>query len=100
MIVSNLDDKLRDILGVRDQKDELVAQIKQAFADERYIQIPDKIRTIRITEELDELPTGFMTGQEWFQRFNYEFKGTRWYDQLTGSHDEVIEAAKKAAGIE
>lgn len=113
----SLDDRLKEILkehrsfamhsagdGVAmHNSDEAIAQIKQAFADNNYVQLP----TVR--KEIDEGITVngkiVMTGQEWFDRFEVETakittgsKGWTGYLDNYGV-DDFLEAAKKASGL-
>jgi hypothetical protein len=80
--MSSLENKLREILPHYDEDVEnlMIAQIKQAFADE-----------------------GYLTGQEWYYRFvkelphhaNAEIDDERGYLETK----QVLNAAKRAAGV-
>lgn len=107
--MSDLDTKLREILqsefgeavvipklGVKPLAyQDLIAQLKQAFADEGY-------RRVKPVPGLGETYPTEMTGQEWYERF---------LDEVIGITDEDMEsrvmlgrayreAAKRAAGLE
>lgn len=121
--MANLDDRLKDLdleflHGVAvNLTDDMVAQVKQSFADAGYIQIPtaekDKAGFIHIN------PEGiYMTGTYWYERFEKELykppkqELPRHDDDDGESHDrffrtggenfmynQAVEAAKRAAGI-
>lgn len=123
----DLDAKLKEILHTpvnqRDfsyDEDDIVEQIKQAFAEAGYVTPENaaKVQTmvnqmVNLANDMAIVPTiqyvkpnkaitkaqNLMTGQEWYERFEKEFKGTRWYDKIRGSHDEISDAAKRAAGL-
>lgn len=81
--------------------DEAVEEIKQAFKDARWIEIPGKVKSTRITEELDELPTGYMTGKEWYDAFEKELNDKHRLEKTFMIPISVVfEAAKKASQIE
>lgn len=107
------------------QFDEQVRLIKQAFKDDAWSAIPEKEvydrvlkydnQTIcsqcqnRFTTQEDcllhyKLHDPTMTGQEWYDRFTKEMNGVETYsgDDYYGlvSDDEVLDAAKRATGIE
>ena len=81
---------------------ETIAQIKATFADEGYVKVPKEVQDT--WQEYNHM-AGFMTGQEWYDRFMKELpKGTSLLID-----NEAIEAyvpgaidlaAKKASGIE
>ena len=78
----------------------VIEQIKQAFKDEKYIQIPKEVEeTWRTYNHM----AGFMTGQEWYDRFIKELIKLHG-KELVGTQEihifEVMKAAKKASGIE
>ena len=90
--------------------DEDVAQIKQAFADEGYVQMPQVEMITRF--ESGKKPELFMvngkevmTGREWYERFEKElgepqtFAGYG-YDSVGYDEDDVLAAAKRASGVE
>lgn len=116
--MSNLDDKLREIYLTIDEcpeskvcgtciklADDFVAQIKQAFADDGYVQIPQVEVVTRW--EAGKKPEVFMvngkevmTGQEWFEKFVYALLEDGTYEEGdTKDLDEVMDAARKAAGM-
>lgn len=105
--VSDLDDKLREILhdfyySEAKAPDDQVAQIKQAFADEGWVDMHkgfDKVWEVRAPS-----PDGgprviahLMDGQEFYQRFKAEMPQGSWRE-LTDV--DILDAAKKAAGLE
>lgn len=100
-----LNDKLREVLlkGTAtfdgDKKrifwsnDDVIAQIKQAFAEEGYWKM-DKKKSVASIIGLD-----VMTGQKWFGRFEKELdKGI---NDISGDikYVDILEAAKKASGL-
>ncbi len=111
----SLDDKLREILHqagygsemIYETDDALVAQIKQAFADGGYVQVPKEVQ--ETWREYNRM-AGYMTGQEWYDRFQIELARdqTKWeinhlseVPKFLGKRTVyVLEAAKKAAGLE
>lgn len=109
--MSDLDSKLREILEeVEDEvnntggvstkhRGRLVAQIKQAFAEEGYVKVSkdnqDKIKTATIYS-INHGQYELMTGQEWYERFEKELNNHP--IKLQGT--EIMRAAKKAAGLE
>lgn len=109
--MTDLDDKLIKLLhqyanyrsGNHDLDDheatKVASQIKQAFADEHYVQVPAKIKNLRFNEDLEELPKGYMTGQEWYTKFLKEANKLKMknFDLMT---DFYLEAAKRAGGLE
>lgn len=84
-----------------DAEDEAIAQILTAIKDAGYISptqnapknVPDWWSKGVGKQE-------FMTGQEWYDRFSNEFRGFRANTIVSLNISEVIEAAKRAAGIE
>jgi hypothetical protein len=95
---SNLDDKLKEIFKDSDlmyshATEVLIAQIKQAFAEEGYFQVEvnGKIYTHNLNDNR-------LTGQEWYDRFEKEVVGRDWHvaDILPAPQTE---AARKASGI-
>lgn len=109
--MSNLDDKLREIIyqclrvenvgvqaigGIRPiivGDDETIAQIKQAFADEQNLVMRGVV---------DPKEGGLLTGQEWYEKFEKE-----WQRSIEGRYFDgdslakaTQEAAKRAAGLE
>lgn len=109
--MSNLDDKLREILtgcvnrayddmdskSWHDPYSEPIAQIKQAFTDEGYKQytIHTKITTLNgvVTTQHGQ---AIMTGQEWYDRFKKELTNIKPPDEYVG---DVVAAAKRASGV-
>lgn len=109
----SLEDKLREILFDIRQYDydadgnkipeatdkEYIAQIKQAFADEGYEKVHFDHDTIRAQ--------GFMTGQEWYERFEKETVG-RMFPYRTDNEQKLVhetasffmKSAKRAADID
>lgn len=91
--MSDLDSKLREIrikqydsgylLSHRELEPEEIAQIKQAFADEGYLQIQTELG-------MDT----FFTGKQWYDRFIKELP------LIPGWQGTIEKAAKKAAGLE
>lgn len=70
-----------------------IAQIKQAFAEEGWcapIHFIDRGDGIKVSAEQ------VMTGQEWYDRFEKEIRKNGKAD----FNKELLEAAKKAAGLE
>jgi hypothetical protein len=89
--------------------DEAIAQIKQVFADEHYVQVVDNphgIKHVHVANfgvgKLDKL----MTGQEWYDRFAKELDlNTEYYRKFTDETKKfelahILQAAKRAASIE
>lgn len=113
--MSDLDERLREILGTYYPElstygdfeasgisdDDAIAQIKQAFADEDYVKNgvvtdwwADKYAKYR----------GYMTGQEWYERFKKELPNTKLAGILPGvettyRYNTILLAARRAAGI-
>lgn len=98
--MSDIDDKLYDILWEAKEREvsvtDTIAQIKQAFAEANYIEIPDDSQEV---EALAAWHSGvLLTGQEWLDKFLAEAdKGEKWID--TGDYFKALEAAKRAAGL-
>lgn len=126
--MSNLDDKLREIAedvfraGVGTQADDIkhsekaylnlqkhytteaISQIKQAFKDENYIQVPETVinddgsMDVRYAKKVLQNGVPLMTGQEWYEKFQNEI--SEWgLGAYSGDLDSVIEAAEKASGL-
>lgn len=120
--MNSLEEKLREIVdycaesyypeheygGVhRDRNQEYckdaVKQIIQAFKDDGWVK-PNRqpgVHGVRIVE----VPTVFMTGQEWYSRFEKELDLPSREEDLSNTtvllyHPEVIRAAKRASGVE
>lgn len=110
----NLDDKFKEIEIKRTEyigggevhrtirlNDEEIAQIKQLFADVGYRFNPSLKEMAGY--KINTKPT--MTGQEFFERFEKElgepkvFPGYG-YDEIGYEDDHVLEAAKKASGLD
>lgn len=98
-----LDDKLREVIygwvtadmDVTEEEhiDKMVAQIKQAFADEGYIDSKNLEHLFSVARA-----TGLMTGQEFYDRFRSEVaKELNEHAMPTGF---VMRAAKKASGLQ
>lgn len=126
--MSDLDDKLRGILGREPADsslaikyaDKTIARIKQAFADEGYLS-PEQAKEVQelvnqitdVAHKAMVLPTiqpviynkrqqtaqNLMTGQEWLARFEKELDN-EWLNHLDIQHKEtILEAARRAAGL-
>jgi hypothetical protein len=110
----NLDDKLKEILqansGYGSMSDEyVIAQIKQAFADEGYKKPGTAAELInKMAKDLEDAgvmrnwsDTDLLTGQEWYWKFVKESERV-WDNRKskTTQYNEMVEAAKKASGIE
>lgn len=126
--MSDLDKKLQDILnttysfGNEDKdlefygtsNDDEIEAIKQAFIDEGWIPYKpfeytpegkkpawwSKTPELMTGDEHKARTAGLMTGQEWYDRFEKEvgqYEAGGWIDDTL---DNVLLAAKKAAGIE
>lgn len=73
--MNDLDDKLRDIIDTaRDDPadiydEQFVSQLKQAFADAGYVDSKLAHHQVRMLND-----KGYMTGQEWYDRFVKEFE--------------------------
>jgi hypothetical protein len=124
--MSDTDQKLREILetgcdvttapggeaiGTVDVPDETIEEIKQAFADAGYIQLPNlkpgdyitiNAGTVMINRDGTMTPVTRMTGQEWFDRFEKELRGFTFADNHDSreSVNQCWEAAKRAAGLD
>lgn len=94
-----IDDKLKEILSssvgrfVNRAPDKIIADIKQAFADEGYEKpiFPNKL----VKEVFEEHKVGLMSGQTWYER---------WLKQLNSNPGFLIstdyfEAARRASGL-
>lgn len=106
-----LDDKLREILentaiqaGVP-PVDEAINQIKQAFADEGYVNIP-MVETVTRFER-GHVPEIYMvngkevmTGQEWYDRFAHELEVELDHKIDRTWNIAIYKAAKRAAGLD
>lgn len=89
----SIEDKLRGCLQEYDKDGnsnygKAIAAIKQASEDEGYISFKSEYKA-----------KGFMTGQEWYDRFaerlaNVDYRGNSGYSQA-----DVLEAAKRASGL-
>ena len=89
-----------------------VENIKQAFIDAGFIEVPQSLKDTGETliimtqnQRRDVLnQSGYMTGQEWYDRFIAEFDKSVVSEHLLCGRvvcaDHANEAAKKAAGIE
>lgn len=102
--MSNLDDKLREILvqvmpmnmssSHRQTAIDAIAQIKQAFADEN---VPYGTGEFSFAEKAAN--EGYMTGQSWYDRFKEALRTAEPYDSNTVEWDEIDRVAKKASGL-
>lgn len=80
----------------------MIAQIKQAFMDEGYI------KALLPSDPGYEIPTSYMTGQEWLERFERELKDKMFQDKIfpyNKDDKDVLrtfrmcqEAARRASG--
>ena len=108
--MSTLDDRLREILRA-DRANELaiaetIAQIKQAFADEGWIKIPQivevegKLETQHNFVDINNMR--YMTGQEWYDRFERELQRVAFVDEydVRNAVNQCWDAAMKAAGLD
>ena len=106
--MSNLDDKLREILekpgkSLAGATDQTIVQIKQAFADEGYLQHNE----FGIVQTYTHKATNVMTGQEWYDTFVKELSKdpAKAKNSENGSfyfmfsERDVLEAARKASGL-
>lgn len=89
--MTDLDDKLREILEYYQKQDpECIAEIKQVFVDEGWVEPIEMRRNIVHPFKIVET----MTGQDWYNRF---------YKELDIDGDvnlvDVVRAAKKASGL-
>lgn len=95
-----IDEKLREIVdkegydtrrgtGISNKG---IAQIKQAFAEEGYVQIRDEL--------VPPNQPPVMTGKYWYERFRVEYDRLP-HDNQTKDQGKyyAVEAAKKAAGL-
>lgn len=91
--MSRLDKKLREILTPKlpTTIDTQIIRLKQAFADEGYIVLQPL--TVKSS---DTDATDLMTGQDWYDRFVQEWLSIHRPDLKS---IEILEAAKKAAGV-
>lgn len=105
-----MDDKLKEILSTfaaympgdasintfRKEEDKyapkFIAQIKQAFADEGY-----ENTTFKTTELFKGHSPEYMTGQEWYDRFEKELRNH--HSVKTLLDENYLKLAKKAAGL-
>lgn len=110
---SSLDDKLREILEGymhyltgRQQENGLdwdgdypttIGRIKQAFADEGYVNKIDNPNMIGMYVDKDGYIYKAMTGQEWYDRFEKEMDNQPY--KIDPMFSVAFEVAKKAAGI-
>lgn len=108
--MSNLDDKLREILDTllgewgsspafeSEQIAKATTKLKQAFDDEGYV------NELAPSEEAVARALGFMTGAEWYERFEEELSRPKYNDKRyqnncpeCGAPYDYLEAAKKAS---
>lgn len=95
LIIQNSDGKQ---LKSSQEENDIVADIKQAFADANYIQAPQTGTYVPIVEVAG---SNLMTGQEFYDRFREEItKVASHPDTVTWPKDMVMLAAKRAAGLE
>jgi len=117
--MTNLDDKLREMLEIVHEgckltrpcpvENQAVRAIKEAFADEGYIQIPSVTEVVDDDKgtHLEVRGVRVMTGQEWYDRFEKEASSNNFDEIASGRMRQVfinlnnayLEAAKKAAGL-
>lgn len=113
----SIDDKLREIVSptaygfvkydvcpecMFDFKN-AIPLIKQAFADEGYVQFKYEPGAKVFTEEEGLqllLDKGFMTGQEWYDRFEKLANSYPPYEPIKSPRLLALELARKAAGLE
>lgn len=99
-----LDEKLREIIEMELYPggiDGMIKLIKQAFTDE-YKDIMEVQRALNsaVPEGLRiVIPDGYMTGQEWYERFMFEYKHETSYGAGAEHTEQAIRAARKAAGL-
>ena len=110
--MSDLDDKLREILAkvkfyptVEIPPSEAIAAIKQAFTEAGHKKFTNRLDLE--THNLTHTDKPLMTGQEWYDRFEKEmyFLIAMVWDDHKEHHEildreQILEAAKKAAGLE
>jgi len=88
-----IDDKLREIITNSldyGTTEDAIIRIKQAFADEQDTEHLDRVKTYLEAK-------GYMTGQEWYDRFEKELTGFDMTETITKF--VVLKAAKKASGL-
>lgn len=108
--MSDLDEKLKDIVigvindGMISGRDFIqrggisstVADIKQAFTDAGYVQVPLEVQdTWRDYNRM----AGYMTGQDWYDRFK-DTVNTVETANPTFTEEYYLKLAKRAAGID
>lgn len=117
--MSNVDNKLRYILEdwyPGTQYSDVIPQIKQAFSEAGYINGIDYAdwltRRQRIPEGLRgymdfvaknkglKVPPRLMTGQEWYDRFEKEYRKLGGYPDDVNINSNAMEAARKASGVD
>jgi hypothetical protein len=121
--MSDLDEKLREIIGNHERAVQerakntsfTVMEIEQAFKDAGYIKVPQQVEDT--WREYNRI-AGYMTGQEWYDRFEKELWQPPKQERITQgddgeSHDrfyrvggevfmynQAVAAARKAAGLD
>lgn len=105
-----LDDKLKELKIQLDYEDGRhlsdgdIAQIKQAFYEDGWIDVRGIRWNYKALHDIDIKPNGeVMTGQEWYDRFGKELQKHQDYKHVEDTFymDTIVkEAARKAAGIE
>lgn len=113
--MSDLDSRIRGVLnwyfnvanpdiGLRvSESNQAIERIKQAFIDAGWRQGQGPYQDAMLDAIKKE--AGLMTGQEWYDRFQDELKGRVFPHGDTNRYvanavNEMLDAAKKAAGIE
>lgn len=102
MIDSKLEELYDEIVFEGLEAKEAVAQMKQAFIDAGYIHTPIKPDTKRIyAPTIEDERRTFMTGQEWYSRFEKALKASSFkYDEGLSEHfyrhivAKILEIAK------
>lgn len=109
--MTDLQNKLLDLtcthantLHATDCKDciQLVNDITELFIEEGYVKVPKEVEeTWRTYNQM----AGYMTGQEWYERFKKEYNHSvvgHTYpinDRGTALNNAIMKAAKRASGI-
>lgn len=76
-------------------------QIKQAFADAGYEKLHEKGAYDTMNEAVANMQKDWMTGQEWYDRFEKEFSKLTTENYMTAIYPhEALKAAQKASGLE
>lgn len=89
------------INDANDLNDKIVAQIKQAMADENYVKVYDTTLAQGVSEGYVVIPEQPMTGQEWYERFKKEIDKLGFkYNVRSINRNMVEKAAQRASGVE